>query len=88
MERLIRTVDNNVPYTPVHAARGKMVRAEPIAALYEQKKVSHVGLFNELEEQLCSYSGGSKKSPDRLDALVWAITELSQSSGTAFWRIS
>ena len=88
VERLIRTVDNNVPYTPVHAARGKMVRAEPIAALYEQKKVSHVGLFNELEEQLCSYSGGSKKSPDRLDALVWAITELSQSSGTAFWRIS
>ena len=88
VERLIRTVDNNVPYTPVHAARGKMVRAEPIAALYEQKKVSHVGLFNELEEQLCSYSGGSKKPPDRLDALVWAITELSQSSGTAFWRIS
>ena len=41
-----------------------------------------------VEEQLCSYSAGSSKSPDRLDALVWALTELSQSSGTAIWRIS
>jgi predicted phage terminase large subunit-like protein len=88
VERLIRTIDNNVPYTPVNAARGKIIRAEPIAALYEQKRVSHVGMFGELEEQMCSYTGVSKKSPDRLDALVWAITELSQSSGTAFWRIS
>ena len=88
VERLIRTIDNNVPYTPVNAARGKIIRAEPVAALYEQKKVSHVGLFSDLEEQMCSYTGVSKKSPDRLDALVWAITELSQSSGTAFWRIS
>ena len=88
VERLIRTIDNNVPYTPVNAARGKIIRAEPIAALYEQKRVSHVGMFSELEEQMCSYTGVSKKSPDRLDALVWAITELSQSSGTAYWRIS
>ncbi len=88
VERLIRTIDNEVSYTPVNASRGKMVRAEPIAALYEQKKVSHVGMFTELEEQLCSFTVGSKKSPDRLDALVWALTELSQSSGTATWRIT
>ncbi len=88
VERLIRTIDNEVSYTPVNASRGKMVRAEPIAALYEQKKVSHVGMFSELEEQLCSFTVGSKKSPDRLDALVWALTELSQSSGTATWRIT
>ncbi len=88
VERLIRTIDNEVSYTPVNASRGKMVRAEPIAALYEQKKVSHVGMFTELEEQLCSFTVGSTKSPDRLDALVWALTELSQSSGTATWRIT
>ena len=88
VERLIRTIDNEVPYTPVNASRGKMVRAEPIAALYEQKKVSHVGMFTDLEEQLCSFTVGSRKSPDRLDALVWALTELSQSSGTATWRIT
>lgn len=88
VERLIRTIDNGVPYTPVNASRGKLVRAEPIAALYEQGRVSHVGMFAELEDQMCSFSAGSKTSPDRLDALVWALTELSQSSGTAFWRIS
>ena len=88
VERLLRTIDRDVPYTPVNASRGKLVRAEPIAALYEQGKVSHCEVFRELEDQLCSYSLGSKKSPDRLDALVWAITELSQSKGTAFWRVS
>lgn len=65
-----------------------MIRAEPIAALYEQKKVFHVGLFPELEDQMCTFVGGSHKSPDRLDALVWALTELSASSGTPYWRIS
>jgi|9_EtaG_2_1085328.scaffolds.fasta_scaffold01004_7 predicted phage terminase large subunit-like protein len=88
VERLLRNIDQNVPYTPVRASRGKLVRAEPIAALYEQSRVSHVGAFKQLEEQLCSFSAGSSKSPDRLDALVWALTELSQSSGTATWRIS
>ena len=88
VERLLRNIDESVPYTPVRASRGKLVRAEPIAALYEQKRVSHVGAFKQLEEQLCSYSAGSNKSPDRLDALVWALTELSQSSGTAVWRIT
>ena len=88
VERLLRNIDNTVPYTPVSASRGKMVRAEPIAALYEQGKVSHVGVFSELEEQLCTYTIGSRKSPDRLDALVWALTELSQNTGQAYWRIS
>jgi len=88
VEGLLRNIDENVPYTPVRASRGKLIRAEPIAALYEQNRVSHVGMFKELEDQLCSYSPASSKSPDRLDALVWALTELSQSSGTAVWRIT
>jgi phage terminase large subunit-like protein len=85
--RLLRTIDDRVPYKAVTATRGKMVRAEPIAALYEQGKVSHVGMFEKLEEQMCSYIG-TGKSPDRFDALVWAMTELSLSSGKAIWRIN
>jgi predicted phage terminase large subunit-like protein len=89
VEGVIRTIDSTVPYTAVRASRGKIVRAEPIAALYEQKRVHHVGLFKELEDQMCSYTGlQSSKSPDRLDALVWALTELSSNTGQAFWRIS
>lgn len=53
----------------------KQIRAEPVAALYEQGKVHHVGYFGELEDQLCTWVPG-EKSPDRLDALVWALTEL------------
>ena len=88
VEKLLRSIDATVPYTPVRASRGKITRAEPIAALYEQQKVFHIGSFKELEDQLCSYSPISKKSPDRLDALVWALTELSQSTGKAYCRIS
>lgn len=87
VERLLRTIDSNVAYKKVTATRGKMVRAEPIAALYEQKRVSHVGNFDILETQMCEYAGEGK-SPDRMDALVWALTELSRSSGQAMWRIS
>ena len=65
-----------------------MVRAEPVAALYEQKRVHHVGIFKELETQLCTYTGQTNPSPDRLDALVWALSELSKSSGQVNWRIS
>jgi predicted phage terminase large subunit-like protein len=72
----IRTVDPNVPVTLVHASRGKYVRAEPVAALYEQGRVSHVEPFPDLEDQLCSYTPESGDSPDRLDALVWALTDL------------
>ena len=87
VEKLLFTIDKNVPIRSVRATRGKMIRAEPIAALYEQKKVSHVGIFAKLEEQMCFYTGDGK-SPDRLDALVWALTELSRSDGQAQWRIS
>lgn len=88
VERLIRTVDKNVPYSKVTASRGKIVRAEPISALYEQERVSHVGTFTKLEDQMCSYTGATGASPDRLDALVWAMTELSRSSMNAQWRIT
>ena len=88
VEKVVRTVDRSVPYSAVRASRGKLVRAEPVAALYEQEKVHHVGEFKILEDQLISYTVSSRKSPDRLDALVWAITELSQRSGKPVWRIS
>ena len=63
------------PFTQVRATRGKYSRAEPVSALYEQGKVHHVGYYPELEDQLCEWVPG-EKSPDRLDALVWCITEL------------
>jgi predicted phage terminase large subunit-like protein len=89
VERLLRSIDRNIPYKSVHATRGKMLRAEPISALYEQGKVFHLGTFPKLEEQMCSFTGDSRgQSPDRLDALVWALTELSISNGKPIWRIS
>ncbi len=67
----------------VHASRGKFARAEPISALYEQGRVAHRGNLYQLENQLLEYvPAAAKKSPDRLDALVWAITELYQPKGT------
>jgi predicted phage terminase large subunit-like protein len=81
VEHTIRTVDKRVPYRPVHASRGKAVRAEPIAALYEQGRVRHVygQHLAKLEDQMIfmtqrGYEGAG--SPDRLDAAVWAITDL------------
>ncbi len=77
VEQLLRDYDASISYKPVRALREKILRAEPIAALYERGKVWHATTFPELEEQLCSYvPGASSKSPDRLDALVWALTEL------------
>lgn len=76
VETVLRAVDPSVPYKKVHASRGKRVRAEPVAALYEQGRVHHVGLFGELEEQMISWTPDSGDSPDRMDALVWAITDL------------
>ena len=75
VEFTIRTVNRNAAYANVHASRGKTIRAEPVAALYEQGRVHHVGTFPDLEDQLCQWEPGMK-SPDRLDALVWALTEL------------
>ena len=76
----IRTVDPAVPVTPVHASRGKQTRAEPISALYEQGWVSHVGSFPALEDQMTTWVPGMK-SPDRMDALVWALTALQKHIG-------
>ena len=77
----------NLPVKVVTASRGKHVRAEPVALLYEQGKVKHVGAFPQLEDQLCAmrpdgYAGSG--SPDRLDALIWALTELSGPPSVAY----
>tara|TARA_R110000824_G_scaffold83708_1_gene209415 strand:- start:8854 stop:10188 length:1335 start_codon:yes stop_codon:yes gene_type:complete len=72
----IRTVDPNVPIKLVHASKGKRTRAEPVAALYEQGRVHHLGFHGLLEDQLCSWVPDHAVSPDRLDALVWGITEI------------
>ena len=75
---LIRQIEREIPFRQVRASKGKILRAEPISALYEQGLVHHVGYFRELEEQMCSYTPQTITiSPDRMDALVWALTELS-----------
>lgn len=81
VEHVLKTADRSVPVKLVHASRGKVVRAEPISALYEQGRVHHVGMFDLLEDQMCSFSvdvvrNSSEGSPDRVDALVWGLTEL------------
>jgi phage terminase large subunit-like protein len=78
---VIRAVDRAVPVKLVHASRGKVVRAEPISSLYEQGRVHHVGRFDKLEDQMCLFSidnvrNSSTGSPDRVDALVWGLTEI------------
>lgn len=88
VRHVIQTVDRKVAFKEVHASRGKVARAEPVAALYEQRRVSHVGSFPDLEDQMVNiapdgYVGNG--SPDRADALVWALTELllNKPQGTA-----
>jgi predicted phage terminase large subunit-like protein len=81
VETVLRAQRANVPYRAVHATRGKVTRAEPVAALYEQNKVYHAGEFSDLEAQMCSFTTGFDRkaqgySPDRVDALVWALTDL------------
>ena len=77
VEKTLRSVDPAIPFRAVHASRGKLTRAEPVSALYEQGRVHHVGVFGPLEDQLTSYDGSrGGSSPDRLDALCWAIHEL------------
>lgn len=76
---VIRTVDPKVSYKEVTASKGKWLRAEPVAALYEQGRVKHVGGLPALEDEMCSFGPdgfSNEKSPNRLDALVWALTEL------------
>lgn len=79
VEHTIRTAKRNIAYRDVVATRGKVVRAEPIAAMYEQGRIRHLGSFPELEDEMCAmtrggYQGGG--SPNRVDALVWALTDL------------
>jgi len=86
---VLRQVDPLVPVKSVHASRGKVARAEPVAALYEQGRVGHVAGLDALEDQMCrmtarGYEGGG--SPDRVDALVWALHEL-MIEPAARWRM-
>lgn len=76
VEQTLRAVDDRVKFKMVTASRGKRQRAEPVAALYERGKVRHVGSFPSLEDEMCSFTPESDRSPNRMDALVWAITEL------------
>ena len=76
VETTIKMFDDNMSYKNVTATRGKLVRAEPICALYEKGFVHHVGEFPLLEEECCTYVPGDKHSPNRMDAMVWAMTEL------------
>lgn len=89
VEEVIRQVDPLVPYKAVHAARGKVARAEPVAALYEQGRVRHVAGLSELEEQMCLMTARGfegQGSPDRVDALVWALHELIVAPAAQFRR--
>jgi phage terminase large subunit-like protein len=73
--------------TLVSASRGKVVRAEPVAALYENKKITHAGRFPELESQLTKFSKFGYKgdrSPDRADAAIWALSELMLGDGSTY----
>ncbi len=81
VESLLRSIDPDISYKAVRASHGKTARAEPVAALYEQGKVFHLAHFRELEDEMCSYVPGAEKSPDRMDALVWAVTELNHRPG-------
>lgn len=76
VEHTMRAVDANVPITLVRASRGKVARAEPIAALYQQGRAHHAGVFAALEDQMCRWTADSGGSPDRVDALTWALHEL------------
>jgi phage terminase large subunit-like protein len=80
IESTINAYDRTVPIKLVNASRGKITRAEPISLLYSRGLISHVGTFTDLEREMCSYSeldvGSARASPNRMDALVWALTEL------------
>jgi len=93
IETLLRQIDANIPYRAVRASRGKFARAEPVAALYEQGRAKHCGVFAKLEDQMCAMTPDFDKaragySPDRVDALVWAVTALalSQENGAGVFE--
>jgi phage terminase large subunit-like protein len=80
VEAVLKAKDRNVPVTLVTATRGKVVRAEPVSALYEQGRVHHVGRFDKLEDQMCLFTRDADRtpgnSPDRVDALVWGLSSI------------
>ncbi len=76
VKQTIMTVDGNLPYKGVRASKGKRTRAEPVSALYEQGRIHHVGTLGTLEDQMVQWQPGHSDSPDRLDALVYALSEL------------
>lgn len=76
IEDLVTLTDRRVAYRAVHASKGKLVRAEPVAALYERGRVHHIGMHKLLEDQLCQHTAQSSESPGRLDAAVWGLTDL------------
>ena len=85
IETVVHSIDPDVSFRGVRAVRGKGARAEPVAALYEQRRVSHTGIFPELEEEMTTFVPGTVSgSPDRVDALVWAITTLLERGGERF----
>ena len=85
IEEVIRTIDSSVSYSKVHASRGKVTRAEPVVALYEQNRVKHVGSLPDLETQMTTWAAKEgEKSPDRVDALVWGVSELMLNKSTFF----
>ena len=89
VEAVIRQVDKNVPYSSVHATRDKLTRAEPVASLYEQGKAHHIGQHLDLELEMTSWeSKKGEKSPNRIDALVWAATELILDASVYDWANS
>jgi phage terminase large subunit-like protein len=73
---VLRAVNPNVPVRLVRASRGKRARAEPVSALYEQGRIIHAGTFPELEDELCVWTPDTVESPDRMDAMVWGLTDL------------
>jgi phage terminase large subunit-like protein len=88
VEATLRAIEPNAPFKALRASRGKAIRAEPVAALYEQGRVHHVGAFPALEDQLCAFTADfdrarSGYSPDRLDALVWGLSELTGANEAA-----
>jgi predicted phage terminase large subunit-like protein len=91
VEAVIQTAARDLGVTvatkAVHASRGKVVRAEPIAALDEQGRVSHVGMFAQMEDELCTWTPASGVSPNRLDARVWALTELLVDGGSRWGAV-
>jgi len=83
IEYTLRTVDPNVSYKSVHASKGKIARAEPIVALYEQGKIDHVGMFDKLEDEMTAWDINiDDYSPNNIDSLVWGLTELMITNNT------